>query len=98
MFIVHSRGPADDVREVPDAALGVWVLEDDAADVPRLEADAVHVHDLDADAEGAGAGGHAADRLGVQLVRQQEPGQGTLELETKVIRRSLKISQSRRRL
>ena len=74
---VHSRGPADDVREVPDAALGVGVLEDDAADVPRLEADAVHVHDLDADAEGAGAGGHAADRLGVQLVRQQEPGRGT---------------------
>ena len=85
MFIVHSRGPADDVREVPDAALGVGVLEDDAADVPRLEADAVHVHDLDADAEGAGAGGHAADRLRVQLVRQQEPGQGTLELGKKVI-------------
>ena len=89
---VHSRSPADDVREVPDAALGVGVLEDDAADVPRLEADAVHVHDLDADAEGAGAGGHAADRLGVQLVRQQEPGQGTLELETKVIRRFPMIS------
>ena len=72
VLFLHSRCPADDVREVKDAALSVRVLEDDAPDVLGAEVHLVDVHNLHLDPEWPGPGHHAADRLGMKLVRQKE--------------------------
>ena len=55
-----------------DAALGVWVLEDDASDVLGAEVHVVDIHNLDLDSEGPCSCHHTADGLGVQLVREKE--------------------------